>query len=288
MKVALTGASGLVGHFILQGLRERGYEVVALGRSPVAGAEHRPFSLAEAAEAPLKDCEALVHAAFSHVPGRYRGGEGDDPEGFLRLNRDGSLALFEAARRAGVSRAVFLSSRAAYGSYPPGTALSEDMEARPETLYGQAKLAVEQGLAALSNGSFMGASLRATGVYGPPVPGRGHKWRDLFAGFEAGERPEPRAGTEVHGADLAQAVILLMEAERRGSGDGLFNLSDILLDRRDLLAAWSEVTGRDGPLPEPADAAAVNAMTTRRIEALGWRPRGMAGLRPTLEAIARG
>ena len=47
----------------------------------------------------------LVHAALEHVPGRYRGGEGDDPPRFWQLNVDGSVALLAAAREAGVARA---------------------------------------------------------------------------------------------------------------------------------------------------------------------------------------
>jgi nucleoside-diphosphate-sugar epimerase len=70
---------------------------VALGRRPTLhGGEHRPWRLGE--PAPLAGCEALVHCAFAHVPGRYRGGEGEDPEGFLRLNLEGTLRLWDEAR----------------------------------------------------------------------------------------------------------------------------------------------------------------------------------------------
>jgi UDP-glucose 4-epimerase len=43
--------------------------------------------------------DAVVHAAFDHLPGRYRGGEGDDPARFRRINLDGSVRLFESAKR---------------------------------------------------------------------------------------------------------------------------------------------------------------------------------------------
>ncbi|WP_108258089.1 NAD-dependent epimerase/dehydratase family protein [Mangrovicoccus ximenensis] len=150
---AVTGGTGLVGRFIVEDLLAAGEEVVVLSRArqpdpPFSRpAEVRPFLLDRAAETDLRGVDRLVHCAFDHVPGRYRGGEGDDPEGFRRRNAGGSLALFRAAREAGVGSAVFLSSRAVYGAYPPGTLLAEDLVPRPDTLYGAAKLSAEEGLA---------------------------------------------------------------------------------------------------------------------------------------------
>ncbi|PHP27007.1 NAD-dependent epimerase/dehydratase family protein [Limimaricola cinnabarinus] len=280
MRLALTGASGLVGRFLLTGLAARGHEVVALGRRSVEGHEHRPWALGQAA--PLAGCEALVHAAFSHAPGRYRGGEGDDPEGFLARNCDGSLRLFEEARRAGLSRAVFLSSRAVYGDYPPGTVLAETLPPRPDTLYGEMKWQVEQGLSALARSGFATASLRATGIYGP---GEGHKWEGLFGAFLAGEEIEPRVATELHGDDLAAAVALLLEAPEAALALRSFNASDIILDRRDLLARIARITGQSPALPARADAARVSAMRCDRLRGLGWRPRGEEGLDAALRAM---
>ncbi|EYD70788.1 NAD-dependent epimerase/dehydratase family protein [Limimaricola hongkongensis] len=280
MRIALTGASGLVGRFLLRGLTARGHEVVTLGRRPVEGAEHRPWALGEAA--PLSGCDALVHAGFSHVAGRYRGGEGDDPEGFVAANRDGSLRLFEAAREAGISRAIFLSSRAVHDGYPPGTKLAEDLLPRPDTLYGAVKWAAEQGLAALAGPGFATASLRATGIYGPgPV----HKWRGLFDAFVAGEAIAPRVATELHGDDLTAAVALLLKAPEAALAPRSFNASDILLDRRDLLDRVARITGRGGALPERADAAHVSVLRCDRLHGLGWRPRGIEGLDAALREM---
>lgn len=272
MRVAVTGATGLVGQFVAAHLLAEGHEVVALGRAPsLHGGTHRPWRLGE--RAPLGDCDALVHAAFAHNPGRYRGGEGEDPEGFLRANRDGTLQLWEEARGL---RAVFLSSRAVYDGLPPGTRLTEDLALAPDSLYGRVKLEAEAALHAEG-----GASLRATGVYGPPAPGQRHKWADLFAAFARGEDLPPACGTELHGADLARAVALLLAAP-----PGAYNASDLLLDRRDLLARWSRVSGIAGRLP-PAAATAPNVMDCARLRALGWRPGGEAALEAALSAMAR-
>lgn len=280
MRIAVTGGTGLVGRFIVNEAIGSGDDVTVMTRNPPRAGffqeqvRHLPFELGGPVPN-LGGFDAVVHAAFDHLPGRYRGGEGDDPAGFLARNLDGSLRLFEEASRA-ASRVVFISSRAVYG--PQQGSLTEDMECRPNTLYGQAKLAAEQGLLALMPTAMV---LRATGVYGPPGPGQRHKWADLFDDFAAGRRIEPRVGTEVHGDCLALAV-------RRGldGAGGIYNVSDMLLDRRDLLEEWRAVTGIDGRLPDRADASGFNQMDTAKLESLGYRPSGRGWLRKTLREMA--
>ena len=251
MKVALTGASGLVGRFLARGLAAAGHKV-----DPLPG-----WRLGD--PAPLAGTDALVHAAFSHVPGRYRGGEGDDPDRFVRLNRDGSLRLLDDARRAGVGRMIFLSSRAVHDALPDGTPLPDGTAAAPASLYGRVKAEVE---AALDASGLSTASIRATGVYGP---GEGHKWTGLFADYGAGRPIAPRVGTELHGDDLAAAVLLLLDRPERGA----FNASDLLLDRHDLLAEVQRLTGCPHP-PPPRATTPVSVMSCERLSALGWRPGG--------------
>lgn len=265
MKIALTGASGLVGRHLARAVRDAGHQLL-----PLEG-----WRLGQPAD--LGGADALIHAAFSHVPGRYRGGEGDDPEGFRRANLDGSARLFEQARAQGVAHVVFLSSRAVYDGWPAGTPLPDGTPARPASLYGQVKAGAEAALAALDAPGFATASLRATGVYGP---GPGHKWAALFQDYLSGRPVAPRRGTELHGDDLAQAALMLLAQGERGT----FNVSDLLLDRRALLAEVAALTGCTHPLPA-ADETPVSEMGCARLHAMGWQPRGIAGLRAALPGM---
>jgi len=275
MRLAVTGGGGFVGRFIVAEALAAGDAVTVLGRAPpapglfAATPEFLPFELAEAPP-PLAGFDAVVHAAFDHLPGLYRGGEGDDAPGFLRRNLDGSVRLFEAARKASVPRLVFLSSRAVYDGYPPGTRLDETMPLQPDTAYGRAKALAEEALAALSGPGFRGS----------------HKWSAMFRDALAGHAPAPRVATEVHGADLAAAVRLVL----RGRADGFdaVNLSDLVLDRRDLLGLLAAATLRPVALPLRAEGAAVSAMDTARARMIGWRPGGWPLLRATLPLLAEG
>lgn len=283
----VSGGTGFVGRFIVENLLAAGHDVAVMGRTE--SPDHffsKPVRFIQGNLDPDRDQSAalagvdfLVHAAFDHLAGMYRGGEGDDAAGFWRRNHEGSLALFEAARAAGVMRAVFLSSRAVYGIQPASAVLTEETTPCPDTLYGEVKLATEQHLRGMGDGGFCGTSLRVTGVYGPGGPGREHKWAGLFRDYLAGKPVEPRAGTEVHGRDVAAAVRLILEAPPATVQSQVFNVSDLLVDRRDVLSIVRDEAGSTNPLPPPADHSRLNVMTSEKIRALGWQPGGAALLR---------
>lgn len=288
--ILISGATGFAGRFIAEGFLKDGHDVIAMGRAwPPPGFFSEPVEWVAGDLDPDHDfapafsgVDVFIHCAFQHVPGRYRGGEADDPDGFVRANVDGTLALMQAAQTAGVCRTIFLSSRAVYGPQPPGTTLTEQTPCAPDTLYGEVKLAVEQALADIASDRFLPVILRATGIYGPGGPGRTHKWSDLCTAFKAGEPIASRIGTEVHGDDLANAVCLLATCPTavlsRFGPPPIFNVSDILLDRHDLLAAYAAKAAITHAPPHRADAAAFNVMDCSRLKALGWRPRGSLDL----------
>lgn len=289
MKVLISGGTGLVGRYIVEGLLVGGYQVIVGGRRPPEAGffskpvEFVPFFLDPA----LDQIEAFdnayffVHAAFDHLPGKYRGGEGDDPEGFRRLNLDGTVKLFETARKAGTRRAVFLSSRAVYDGQAAGTLLTEDMVLEPASLYGEVKLHAERALADLSAPGFATSSLRLTGVYGNLRP---NKWDALLADYLAGRPVPSRAGTEIHGRDVAGAIRLMLETETGKVAGQVFNTSDMLTDTNEILG---HLPGARHDLPAPADRGAVNLMSTDKLRALGWQPGGADLLRQTIRDLAR-
>ncbi|WP_426126873.1 NAD-dependent epimerase/dehydratase family protein [Pararhizobium sp. PWRC1-1] len=293
-RVLVSGGTGYAGRFIVEHLLANGYKVTVGGRT----APEQGFFSRDVAFVPLRldpDADQIeafdhvyyfVHAAFDHMPGKYRGGEGDDPEGFRRANLDGTVRLFETARDAGVRRCVFLSSRAAYGPQPSGTVLKEDMHGKPDTLYGEVKLQAERSLTSLCGHGFVTASLRATGIYGPAGPGQRHKWAGLFEDYLAGKPVSPRSSTEVHGDDVARAVRLMLELDTVRINGEIFNVSDLLTGNREILSLLQRATRCPHPLPADGDTAACSPMSTCKIEALGWKPGCLELLRATIGQLA--
>ncbi|MBP2557889.1 nucleoside-diphosphate-sugar epimerase [Neorhizobium galegae] len=288
MKVLISGGTGLVGRYIVEGLLDAGYPVIVGGQRPPAPGfftkpvQFVPLSLDPALDQieAFDDAYFFVHAAFDHLPGKYRGGEGDDADRFRRLNLDGTVKLFETARKAGTRRVIFLSSRAVYDGQPAGTVLDEDLALKPDGLYGEIKLCAERALAALSAPGFATSSLRLTGVYGNLRP---NKWSALFADHLAGRPVPSRAGTEIHGRDVAAAVRLMLETEAGRIAGQVFNASDILTDTAEILGY---LAGPPRNLPPPADRGAVNVMSTDKLRALGWQPGGAPLLRQTIAELA--
>ena len=106
--VAITGASGFVGGHLVEHFAGRGWDVVALARSPVAGGERVRWARYDLAAPPadrlLAGVDALVHAAYVKADA--------SPDAY-RLNVDGTAALLRALPSRRVPRAVFLSSLSA-------------------------------------------------------------------------------------------------------------------------------------------------------------------------------
>uniref|UniRef100_UPI001C3002D9 NAD-dependent epimerase/dehydratase family protein n=1 Tax=Deinococcus sp. GbtcB9 TaxID=2824754 RepID=UPI001C3002D9 len=83
MNVLVSGGTGLVGRYVVEGLLEAGYPVIVGGRTPpAADLFSKPVRFVPPSLDPdldqiesFEDAYVFVHAAFDHVPGKYRGGE---------------------------------------------------------------------------------------------------------------------------------------------------------------------------------------------------------------------
>src|SRR5262249_24692776 len=148
--IALTGATGFIGQWLLRELPKRGYRLRVLLRRPSVGPmgsaravvrdPPRPPSMAAA----LADVGAVIHSAG--VAHAMSGLLEDD---YRVLNTEATIALARAAQRAGVKRFIFLSSIRAQSGPTADYVLTEDLAPQPTEAYGRSKLAAEQGLAAL-------------------------------------------------------------------------------------------------------------------------------------------
>ena len=150
MLLALTGATGFIGQYLLRDLPKRGYRLRVLLRQPssipmpcasaVIGDLARPRNMSAA----LEGVDAVIHSAgFTH------GMSGIPEDDYRLLNTEATIGLARAARRAGAKRFVFLSSIRAQCGPTAETVLTEADDPNPTDAYGRSKLAAERGLTEL-------------------------------------------------------------------------------------------------------------------------------------------
>jgi nucleoside-diphosphate-sugar epimerase len=289
MQIALTGATGFLGRYLATELAGQGHHCRCWYRTnsdrggievPSDALTWLPGELGdpEATWELVQGCDAVVHSALFHPGGGFIKGEGDLPE-FVETNVVGTIRLIEAARRARVSRFVFISTCAVHDRILEDRPLDEAHPLWPASHYGAHKAAIEAFVHSYGHGQgFPICALRPTGIYGLAHPPRQSKWFDLVAAVVRGEGVEcRRGGKEVHAADVARATALLLEAE--GVAGESYNCYDRYISEfevatiaRDLTSSRAEIRGI---APSPR-----HQIATTKLRALGME----FGGRPLLEA----
>ncbi len=168
-RVLVTGAGGFLGNRTVELLRHRfGCDPVPLIREPKGAARLARWpgdivlgdicSRADMDRA-MRGVDAVVHCAV---------GTSWKPEETRRVTVDGTRIVAEAARAAGVSRFVHISTLFVHQRDQGGT-IDEQTALNPpaDDSYGQAKLAAEQALALVAKQGLSTIVLRPTRIYGP-------------------------------------------------------------------------------------------------------------------------
>jgi UDP-glucose 4-epimerase len=148
MRVLVTGGSGFIGSHVVDKLRARGHQPVIydLRPSPWHNDPAYPVDTVlgsitdrEALERALHSCDAVAHlAAVADVNDVHA-----EPEDAERVNARGTVAVLEAARRAGVKRIVYASTIWVYSDCEPEEVDEGTLLPAPSHLYTSTKLAGE-------------------------------------------------------------------------------------------------------------------------------------------------
>ncbi len=302
-KVLVTGGAGYIGSHTSHLLLKHGHDVIVVDDLSYGHAHNVDpkrlwkmhltdvDSLTRLMTA--EKVEAVIHfAAFISVGESTR-----NPELYFANNVGGSISLFTAMQRAGVSRVVFSSTAAVYGT-PERVPITEDMPFAPVNPYGESQVMVEKILGWLDEcRGVRSVVLRYFNACGadPESPlGEEHDpethlipliLRAVQSGNPVtifGDDYDTPDGTcirdYIHVVDLASAHLGALESLLNGGPSDAFNCGtgtghSVL----EVIQAVEAVTGRPVPRtfgPRRAgDPAVLVASSEKQRRTLGWSPR---------------
>lgn len=296
MLIAVTGATGFLGRYIVRHLIAQNHDCRCWfrPRSDRGGFENLPRQI-EWIEGDLTDAismvelvrgvDAIVHAALYRPGMGFRGAEGDLST-FVERNVLGTIHLIEAARKASAGRFVFISTCAVHEQILDDRKLDEAHPLWPTSHYGAHKAAIEKFIHSYGLGhGYNICALRPTGIYGLARPMMDSKWYDLVHAVARGESvSSDRGGKEVHAADVAKAVGILLTADRVAGQ--AYNCYDRYISDQEVAAIAKEITGSKSTIAS-SNKGPKNQIDTSRIRALGMTFGGRPLLEQTIRELLR-
>jgi len=224
VRILVTGTEGYLGSLLAPSLLGRGDDVTGLDTGYYKngwlynGVRETPHTLVKDIRHVTPDdlvgFDAVVHMAeLSNDPIGDRIGDVT-----YDINHHGSVALASAAKRAGVSRFVYMSSCSVYG-VADGT-VDETSPTDPQTAYARCKALVERDVTALADDDFSPTFLRNATAFGASPRQRFDIVLNNLAGlaWTTHRIAMTSDGTPwrplVHGLDIAKAIRAVLDAPR--------------------------------------------------------------------------
>ncbi len=281
-KIAVTGATGFLGRYIVDCLLERGAHVIGVVRNPDRvpelrdkGVELRKADLADAdfLAAGFEGADAVVANAALFAPLNFSWNAHN------RANIQGVQNTLDAMNTAGVKRLIHISSMAVYagGSEPVITEsrrqFNEQSKRRPWTVYSISKALSEQlawRIAEQHNIDM--TAMRPGAVYGAFDTNITRFFKNLWGG-PVGLRPSGPGLRLVYAADVANAVALALEKSETSIGKSYNLISDERIELSKLHDTWKQAGGPVAkltlPLPLPSNPGTPASIELASTD-LGW------------------
>lgn len=298
MRVAVTGTTGFLGRYIVNQLLSEGYKCRCWyrpGHSDQGGfygnqemeIDWIPGDLSDpgSIDTLVKGSDAVVHAALAREGAGFAGAEGDLPA-YVEKNVLGTLRLIEAAIARNVPRFVYISSCAVHDVILDDRLLDEAHPCWPKSHYGAHKAAIEKFVHSFGFGrGYDICALRPTGIYGIARPVEQSKWFRLVQDVKAGKPINSAAGgKEVHAADVAKAVSILLAAP--GIAGQCYNCYDMYISDEHVARIARRLTQSDSEISEQ-NKGPKHQIMTHKLRGLGMTFGGEQLLESTVAEMLR-
>lgn len=242
MKVLVTGGAGYIGSVLVRQLLNKGFKVRVLDSLKFGGDAlyevmlnpdfefvHGDVRNPEDVENALEGVDAIAHLAA--IVGDPACKKFSDEA--IQTNWEGSVALFNAAEKAGVKRFVFASTCSNYGKMAdPDSYVVETSELKPVSLYAELKVKFESFLLDEKKDSKMcSTALRFSTVYGFSPRIRFDLTVNEFTRNATINGKQEIWGAQFwrpycHVEDLGRAVVLVLESDEAKVRANVFNVGN--------------------------------------------------------------
>ncbi|MBE7447061.1 MAG: NAD(P)-dependent oxidoreductase [Planctomycetia bacterium] len=295
MKIAITGLTGFLGHYITKRLVERAVYIQALVRNTSNTLHLQDYQKKitfiqgdmtdkETLKKFVQGADVVIHMAYERNGASFHEAANKDIKRFVEANLLGSIELLDAAKQAGIKQFIFISSCAVYGHIFSHIKLDEQHPLIADSNYGAYKASVE----AFCHAYFMSKSFdttifRPVGIYGINPHLAHSAWYNIMKDIKQGINVEVSGGGKVvHVEDVAQAIDLAI-GNKEASGK-IYNLVDFYVDNmtvaglaRELCDSISIISG----IPKQS----IHMIDNTQSKALGVRYAGMGGLKRYIQEL---
>jgi dihydroflavonol-4-reductase len=265
-RVFVTGGSGVVGGALVDSLRGRDDDVIALARSEASEAalERRGARVvrgdildAGVLTRGMEGCDTVYHVAGINTLCV------EDPSAMLRVNIEGPAVVIRAAAQAGVARVVHTSSAATLGE-PEGSIGNEDTPHRGWFLSTYERSKTEGERVAFETGRQEGVEVVSVNPSSVQGPGRAGGTARFLLAFLDG-RLKLFVNTHVSLIDIEDCSAGHLLAAERGQPGERYVLNGMTLTIADAFTLAAEVAGVErSPRLVPRQAATVAGTVVER------------------------
>ncbi len=301
MKILVTGGAGYIGSITVRTLLSKGYDVTVLDNLSQG---HKETIITDFVEVDLREkallfeklknkkFDAVIHFAASALAGESM----EKPYFYFHNNILGGLNLLEFMKEEKIPHIVFSSTCALYGT-PEKLPVNEKESKKPESVYGESKLAFENILkwyGQIYNIKY--TNLRYFNASGAPLDGKlgedhNPETHLIPMAIKAAKENQPFKlfgddyktpdGTcirdYIHVLDLAEAHVLALEKLKNGGQSDSFNLGTGKgYSNKEVINMVKKISGVDFPITiekrRPGDPAIIYADNSKAKQELGFNP----------------
>ena len=295
MKIAITGLTGFLGHYVAKKLFERDVHIQALIRdsSNVLHLQDYQKKITfhkgdltdkETLKKFVQDADVVIHMAYERQGATFHEAANRDIKRFVEANLLGSIELLDASKQAGIKQFIFISSCAVYGRIYPHIKLDELHPLVPDSNYGAYKASVEAFCHAYYfSKTFDTTIFRPVGIYGINPHLAHSAWYNIVKDIKHGCNVEvSEGGKVVYVEDVVQAIARAIgNIEAAGK---IYNLADFYADNMTIARLAKEICASQSNI-SGTPKQPVNTIDNTQSRSLGVRYAGDDGLKRYVQEL---